>query len=97
VWSTLSLVAGARPRAAEPRSGARWEARARALHLAVDYPGSLRAYERAYEAYRREGELFGIPPSGRPVTMTGMEVYRLVDGRVAEFWGEYDMSAITGT
>ncbi|WP_285651406.1 nuclear transport factor 2 family protein [Actinomycetospora sp. NBRC 106375] len=31
---------------------------------------------------------------GEPVTMTGMEFYRLVDGRVAEMWGEYDMSGL---
>ncbi len=42
------------------------------------------------------GELFGIPPTGRPVTMAGMEFYRLASGRIAEFWGEYDLSGITG-
>lgn len=38
------------------------------------------------------GDLFGTPPTGRAVTLTGIEIYRLADGRVAEFWGEYDMS-----
>lgn len=42
------------------------------------------------------GELFGVPPSGGRVTLTGMELYRLESGRIAEFWGEYDMSGITG-
>jgi predicted ester cyclase len=40
------------------------------------------------------GTLFGIPPSGRRITMTGIEVYRVVDGRVAELWGEADMSQL---
>jgi len=40
------------------------------------------------------GALFGIPPSGRRVTLTGIEVYRLVDGRVAEMWTEGDMSEL---
>ena len=42
------------------------------------------------------GDLFGTPPSGRAVTMTGIEIYRLSNGRVAELWGEYDMSDVNG-
>lgn len=38
------------------------------------------------------GTLFGIPPSGRRVTMTGIELYRVVDGRIAEMWSEGDTS-----
>ena len=38
------------------------------------------------------GELFGAPPSGRNVTLTGIEIYRLEDGKIVEFWGEYDPS-----
>jgi len=52
-------------RMGEPESGAQWEARAREGHLAVDYPESLRAYERAYEAYRREGDLLAAARSAR--------------------------------
>ena len=33
---------------------------------------------------------------GEPVTVTGMELYRLADGLVAELWGEYDTSGIGG-
>lgn len=40
------------------------------------------------------GTLFGVPPSGRRITMTGIEVYRVVDGRVVEMWGEADMSEL---
>ena len=43
------------------------------------------------------GILFGIPPSGRRITMTGIEVYRVVDGRVAEMWAEGDMSQLFAT
>jgi len=39
-------------------------------------------------------ELFGVPPSGRKVTLTGMEMYRLSNDKVAEFWGEYNMSEL---
>jgi predicted ester cyclase len=40
------------------------------------------------------GELFGVPPSGRTVTMTGIEIYRLADGRIAEYWAEANMSEL---
>lgn len=40
------------------------------------------------------GALFGIPPSGRRITMTGIEVYRVVDDRVAEMWAEGDVSEL---
>jgi predicted ester cyclase len=31
-------------------------------------------------------EFLGIPPTGRPVTMTGQEIFRAVDGRFVEVW-----------
>ena len=40
------------------------------------------------------GTLFGIAPSGRRITMTGIEVYRVVDGKVVEMWGEADLSEL---
>jgi predicted ester cyclase len=40
------------------------------------------------------GTLFGIPPSGRTVTITGIEVYRLEDGKVAEMWGGSEMGEV---
>jgi predicted ester cyclase len=40
------------------------------------------------------GELFGVPPSGRSVTLTGMEMFRLANGKVAEFWAEANMSEL---
>jgi predicted ester cyclase len=41
---------------------------------------------------RHVGELFGAAPSGRTVTFTGIEVFRLVDGKIVEYWGEANMS-----
>jgi predicted ester cyclase len=40
------------------------------------------------------GTLFGIPASGRRVTLTGIEVYRLAGGKIAEMWSEADMSQL---
>lgn len=42
------------------------------------------------------GELFGIPPTGRSVTITGIEIYRVEGGAIAEYWGTADFSDITG-
>jgi predicted ester cyclase len=39
-----------------------------------------------------QGEMFGIPPSNRRVTVTGIEIYRMSDAGVAEYWGQIDMS-----
>lgn len=35
-------------------------------------------------------ELFGLPPTGRPVVMTGQEIFRAVDGRFVEVWHQED-------
>ena len=37
-----------------------------------------------------EGELMGIPPTGNRVTVTGIEIDRVVDGRIEETWVIYD-------
>lgn len=36
------------------------------------------------------GELMGIPPTGKPVTVTGMWIHRVAGGRIAEQWGVFD-------
>ena len=38
-----------------------------------------------------EGDFQGIPPTGRPVSFTGMRVFRFVGGRIAEEWANLDM------
>lgn len=38
-----------------------------------------------------EGELFGVAPTGRPVTVHGTIVSRVQDGRVAEEWTVVDV------
>jgi steroid delta-isomerase-like uncharacterized protein len=37
------------------------------------------------------GEFLGIPPTGRRVTLTGIDISRLEDGRIAEHWIECDL------
>jgi steroid delta-isomerase-like uncharacterized protein len=33
------------------------------------------------------GKFFGIPPTGKQVTVTGIHVLRVADGKIAEHWG----------
>lgn len=37
-----------------------------------------------------EAEYLGHPPSGARFVATGIDVFRVVDGRLAEHWGEFD-------
>ncbi len=37
-----------------------------------------------------QGELFGIPPTNRHITISAVEIYRLADGKIAEQWAIMD-------
>jgi predicted ester cyclase len=37
-----------------------------------------------------KGEFEGVAPTGRTVEFTGLVVYRIVDDKIAESWGEID-------
>jgi len=37
-----------------------------------------------------QGDYEGIAPTGRPVTFTGADIYRIVDGKIVEEWSEFD-------
>jgi DNA-binding CsgD family transcriptional regulator len=52
----------------EGGSGAALEGLARSAHLASDYAGTIELYERAYGAYRREGDLLGAARSARTIS-----------------------------
>jgi predicted ester cyclase len=34
------------------------------------------------------GDLFGIPPTGKQLMMTGIAIYRIAGGRIVERWSE---------
>ncbi len=36
------------------------------------------------------GELFGIAPTGKQVSMTGIAVHRIANGKIVEHWSELD-------
>jgi steroid delta-isomerase-like uncharacterized protein len=37
-----------------------------------------------------QGDLMGIPPTGKAISLTGMSIYRIVDGMLVEFWESLD-------
>lgn len=41
-----------------------------------------------------EGELFGIPPTGRRVTVKGIDIVRAEGGTLVEHWGAFDQAAL---
>ncbi len=36
------------------------------------------------------GEFQGLPPTGKQVTISGIEIVRIANGRVVERWGQFD-------
>ncbi len=38
----------------------------------------------------QRGVFFGIPPTGRAVSMVGVHVFRVADGKIAEHWAQRD-------
>jgi steroid delta-isomerase-like uncharacterized protein len=38
----------------------------------------------------QRGEVMGVPPSGRTVSLPGINIWRLRDGLIAERWGRLD-------
>jgi steroid delta-isomerase-like uncharacterized protein len=40
------------------------------------------------------GEFMGLPPTGKGIEMTGIEIFRLRDGRIAELWGEANLMGL---
>ena len=35
-----------------------------------------------------QGEFLGIAPTGKQVTMVGIDIFRIADGRIVELWGQ---------
>ena len=43
-----------------------------------------------------QAEVFGVPATGREVTVEGMNLYRLVDGRITDVWTQVDALGLMG-
>lgn len=40
------------------------------------------------------GEFMGLPPTGKQVTMNGIEMFRLANSKIVERWAEFDMMSL---
>ena len=38
----------------------------------------------------QQGEMQGIPPTGKPVLITGIDIWRVENGKLAEHWDNWD-------
>lgn len=43
---------------------------------------------------RHTGEFMGIPATGRRVTVKGIDIFRLAEGKIADLWQEMDIMGI---
>jgi steroid delta-isomerase-like uncharacterized protein len=41
-----------------------------------------------------QGEFQGVSPTGKPVSFTGMRVFRFIDSKIAEEWANLDMMGL---
>jgi steroid delta-isomerase-like uncharacterized protein len=41
-----------------------------------------------------KGEFMGLPSTGKGITMTGIEIFRVKDGKIAELWGEANLMGL---
>jgi len=37
----------------------------------------------------QQGEFYGLPPTHKPVTCSGINIFRIADGKIAEIWDLY--------
>ena len=57
--------------------------------------GDMGAARVAFRGTHR-GEFQGIPPTGKEVAFSSIEIDRMVDGKVAEHWFEMDLLGLMG-
>lgn len=41
-----------------------------------------------------KGEFMGLPPTGKAIAMTGIEIFRVKDGKITELWGEANVMGL---
>jgi predicted ester cyclase len=53
-----------------------------------------RAVARWSATATHKGELLGMAPTDRAVTMSGIDIARAADGKIVEFWAQVDMAGL---
>ena len=66
------------------------------LHIAVDdlIAEGDRVAARVTIAGTHQGEMLGIPPTGKQVEISSIDIIRFEDGKAAEHWGETDIMSM---
>jgi len=41
-----------------------------------------------------KGEFMGLPPTGKAITLTGIEIFCMKEGKIAELWGEANLMGL---
>jgi len=44
-----------------------------------------------------KGDFMGLQATGKPITMTGIEIFRIKDGKIIELWGEAKLTSAPAT
>jgi steroid delta-isomerase-like uncharacterized protein len=68
------------------------------FHMTIDQIAAEddRVAARFIETGTHEGELFGIPPTGKQVKFNEIGILRIADGKVVESWYDVDMLGLMG-
>lgn len=67
-------------------------------HIAIDEliaEGDL-VVSRWHATGTHQGDLMGIPGSGKAISITGIGIDRIADGKIAESWGNWDTLGLLG-
>jgi steroid delta-isomerase-like uncharacterized protein len=66
------------------------------LHIAVDdlIAEGDRVAARVTISGTHQGEMLGIPPTGKHVEVSSIDIIRFQDGKAAEHWGETDIMSM---
>jgi steroid delta-isomerase-like uncharacterized protein len=65
--------------------------RAKVEQLVIDEPTALVAVHWSARGTNR-ARFLGIGPTGRPTTITGIEIIRVAEGCIVQRWGEWDIT-----
>jgi predicted ester cyclase len=63
------------------------------VHITIDHliaEGDMAAARLTIHA-KHTGEFWGIAPTGKEIKITGIHMYRIEDGKIAEAWSEEDL------
>jgi steroid delta-isomerase-like uncharacterized protein len=41
-----------------------------------------------------QGAFMGLPPTGKRIALSGIEIFRIKDGKIAELWGEANLMGL---